>query len=75
MKDIAQYFIVVEFFTVFMVVQNFRSVYKTLECGHSQENFWVVLLCGTVYYTVQGYFLTFKYMDKTLVSDHSVKAI
>ena len=26
-------------FKVFMVVQNFKSVYKTLECGHSHESF------------------------------------
>ena len=30
------------------------SMDKTLVCDHSNEIYWVVLSCGTVYYTIQG---------------------
>ena len=37
------------------VVKNiFESVDETLKCDHSNESYWAVLSCGTVYYAVQG---------------------
>ena len=30
------------------------SVDKILRCDHSNESYWEVLSCGTVYYAVQG---------------------
>ena len=37
------------------VVKNiFESVDETLKCYHSNESYWAVLSCGTVYYAVQG---------------------
>ena len=32
----------------------FESVDKVLKCYHSNESYWAVLSCGTVYYAVQG---------------------
>ena len=32
----------------------FNSVNESLVCDHSNESYWVVLSCGTVYHTVQG---------------------
>ena len=37
---------------------------KTVVCDHSNESYRVVLLCGTVYYAVQGG-SKFKLLDKT----------
>ena len=36
------------------VVLTFESVYEILWCDHSNESYWAVLSCGTVYYAVQG---------------------
>ena len=30
------------------------SVDEILKCDHSNESYWAVLSCGTVYYAVQG---------------------
>ena len=54
MKAIEQYFHVVLFIMLYKVVLTFKSVDKTLVCDHSNENYWAVLSCGTVYYAVQG---------------------
>ena len=35
-------------------VPTLKSVYVILVCDHSNESYWAVLLCGTVYYAVQG---------------------
>ena len=35
-------------------VQTFESVDEILWCDHSNESYWTVLSCGTVYYAVQG---------------------
>ena len=43
---------------------------ETLVCDHSNESYWAVLSCSTVYYTVQGG-SNFKSVDETLVCDHS----
>ena len=38
----------------FPVVLNFEPVDKILWCYHSNESYWAVLYCGTVYYAEQG---------------------
>ena len=38
----------------FPVVLKFEPVDKILWCDHSNESYWAVLSCGTVYYAVQG---------------------
>ena len=39
---------------LYEVVLTFESVDEILWCGHSNESYWAVLSCGTVYYAVQG---------------------
>jgi len=70
MKAIEQYFHVVPFILLYKVVLTFNSVDKILACDHSNERYWAVLSCDTVYYKM---FLTFtvKSVDETLVCDHS----
>ena len=36
------------------VVLTFESVDEILKYDHSNESYWAVLSCGTVYYTLQG---------------------
>ena len=36
------------------MVLTFKSVDKTLACDHSNESYWAVLSCGTLYYAVLG---------------------
>ena len=54
MKAAVQYFPVVLFIMLYKVVLTFESVNKILKCDHSNESYWAVLFCGTVYYAVQG---------------------
>ena len=54
MKATEQYFPVVLFIMLFKVIQTFTSVHEILKCDHSNESYWAVLSCGTVYYAVQG---------------------
>ena len=54
MKAIELYFRVALFIMLYNVALMFRSVDETLVWDHSNENYWVVLSCGTVYYAVQG---------------------
>ena len=54
MKAAVQYFPVVLFIMLYKVVLTFESVNKILKCDHSNESYWAVLSCGTVYYAVQG---------------------
>ena len=54
MKAIEQYFHVVLFIMLYKVVLTFQSVDEILKCDHSNESYWAVLSCGTVYYAVQG---------------------
>ena len=54
MKATEQFFTVVLFITLYKVVLTFESVDEILWCDHSNESYWVVLSCGTVYYAVQG---------------------
>ena len=53
MNAIEQYFHVVLFITLYNVVLTFKSVYETLVCDHSNERYWAVFSCGTVYYVIQ----------------------
>ncbi len=54
MKAIGQYFHVVLFIMLYKVVLTLKFVDETLVCDHSNESYWAVLSCATVYYTVQG---------------------
>ena len=56
MKATEQYFHVVLFIMLHKVVLTFRSVGETLVCDYSNEGYWAVLSCGTVYHAVQGEF-------------------
>jgi len=50
----AQHFHMVLFIMLYKLVLTFKSVDETLVCDHSNESYWAVLSCGTVYYAVQG---------------------
>jgi len=50
MKATEQYFHVVLFIILYKVVLTFKSVDETLVCDHSNESYWAVLSCDTVYY-------------------------
>jgi len=54
MKATEQYFPVVLFIMLYKVVLTFESVDEILKCDHSNESYWAVLSCGTVYYAVKG---------------------
>ena len=41
-------------FLCYKVVLIFKIVDKPLVCNHSNENYWEVLPCGTIYYAAQG---------------------
>ena len=53
MKATDQYFPVILFIMLYKVVLTFESVDEILKCDHSNESYWSVLSCDTVYYTVQ----------------------
>ena len=53
-KATEQYFPMVLFIMLYKVVLTFESVDEILKCDHSNESYWAVLSCGTVYYAVQG---------------------
>jgi len=44
----------VRYIMLHKVVLTFKSVDETLVCDLSNESYWAVLSCGTVYYAVQG---------------------
>ena len=54
MKAIEQYFPVVLFIMLYKVILTFEWADEILKCDHSNESYWAVLSCGTVYYAVQG---------------------
>ena len=54
MKATVQFFPVVLFIMLYKVVLTFESVDEILWCDHSNESYWAVLSCGTVYNAVQG---------------------
>ena len=49
-----KYLNVIHFVMLHEVVLTFESVDEVLWCDHSNESYWAVLSCGTVYYAVQG---------------------
>ena len=53
MKATEQYVPVVLFTILYKVVLTSELVDEIL-CNHSNESYWAVLYCGTVYYAVQG---------------------
>ena len=74
MKAIKQYFPVVLFIMLHKGVLTFEFVDEILKCDFSNENYWAVLSCGAVYYTVLHvgvWVLTFDSMDEILKCDHS----
>ena len=54
MKATEQYFPVVLFIELCKVILTFESVDEILKCDHSNESYWAVLSCVSVYYAVQG---------------------
>ena len=70
MKATEQYFPVVLFIMLYKVVLTFESVDEILKCDHSNESYWAVLSCGTVYYTVQGGSNFWVTVDEILKCDH-----
>ena len=54
MKASEQYFPVVLFIELCKVILTFESVDEILKCDHSNESYWAVLSCVSVYYAVQG---------------------
>ena len=54
MKAIEQYFPVILFIMLYKVVLSIESVDEILKYDHSNERYWAVLFCDTVYYAVQG---------------------
>ena len=42
------------FIMLYKVILTFKSVDETLVCDHSNESYWPVLSCGTLYYAEQG---------------------
>ena len=74
-----RYFSVVQFTMLCKVILFFKSVDEILKCVHSNESYWAVFFCSTVYHAVQGdskcdhsnesywtvsYTLTFAFLDK-----------
>ena len=47
-------FPVVPFIILHKVVLPFESLDEILKCDHSNESFWAIISCGTVYYAMQG---------------------
>ena len=39
---------------LYKLVPTFESVDEILQCDNSNESYWAVLSCDTVYYAVQG---------------------
>ena len=54
MKATEQYFPVVMFIMLYKVVLTFESVDEILKRDHSNESYWAVLSCCTVYNAVPG---------------------
>ena len=53
------------------VVLTFESVDETLSCDRSNESYWAVLSCGTVFIMLYKVVLTFESVDEILSCDHS----
>ena len=48
-----QYFLVVPFIMLYMVILTFESMDEILKCDYSNDSYRAVLSCGAVYYAVQ----------------------
>ena len=68
MKATEQFFSVVLFIMLYKVVLTFESVDEILKCNHSNESYWAVLFCCTVYYAVQGGFNFWIWMKSSSVT-------
>ena len=69
MKTTKQDFPVVLYIMLYEVALSFESVDKIPKYDHSNESYWAVLSCGTVYYAVQGgskNVLSFESVDEIL---------
>ena len=55
---------------LYKLVLRFESVDEIIKCDHSNESYWAVLSCGTVYYAVQVV-LTYESVDEILKCDRS----
>ena len=53
MKAIEKYFHVILFIMLYEVVLTFKSEDKSPVCDHSNESYWAVLSCDTVYRAAQ----------------------
>ena len=42
------------YWRLYKVALTFKLVNETLVCDYSNESYWAVLSCGSVYYAVQG---------------------
>ena len=60
MKAIEQYVHVVMFIILCKVILTFKSVDETLVCDHSNQSYWAVLLCDSVYNAVYWIILIVK---------------
>ena len=65
MKATEQYFPVVLFIMLYKVVLTFESVDEILKYDYSNESYWAVLSCDTVYFAVQSG-SNFESVDKIL---------
>ena len=70
MKATKQYFPVVLFIMLYKVVLTFESVDEILKCDHSNESYWAVRSCGTVYYAVRDG-SNFEFVNEILKYDNS----
>ena len=68
-----QYFLVVLFIMLHKVDLTFESADEILKCDRSNESYWALLSCSSVYYGVQGQqvVLTFESVNEFLKCDHS----
>ena len=73
MKATEKYFPVVLFIMLYKEVLTFGSEDEILKCHHSNESYWAVLSCGTLYYAVQGG-LTFESLGEILKCAMKLKA-
>ena len=69
---IEQYVHMVLFVMLYKVVLTFnKTVDEILVCDHSNESYWAVRSCGTVYCAYRVVLAFNKTVDETLVCDHS----
>ena len=54
-----------------IVLYCIESVDEILSCDHSNESYWAVLSCGTVFIMLYKVVLTFESVDEILSCDHS----